>query len=93
MRRPRRWGIDELLKLGAIEERIYRLRCVEGWSMVIPWVGYSLSDAEARVEPTAGPSTWSSSRLADPQQMPGVRSRVLTGRMSRACASTRRCIR
>jgi sulfoxide reductase catalytic subunit YedY len=42
--KPRRFDIDELLKLSPMEERIYRLRCVEGWSMVIPWVGYSLAE-------------------------------------------------
>ena len=41
--KPRTFGIEELLKLAPMEERVYRLRCVEGWSMVIPWVGYSLS--------------------------------------------------
>src|SRR5690606_1827072 len=42
--KPRRFDIDELLRLSPMEERIYRLRCVEGWSMVIPWVGYSLAE-------------------------------------------------
>ena len=41
--KPRRFDIDDLLKLAPLEERIYRMRCVEGWSMVIPWIGYSLS--------------------------------------------------
>ena len=44
--------LDELLKLAPMEERIYRLRCVEGWSMVLPWVGYSLAELVRRVEPT-----------------------------------------
>ena len=52
VKKPGTIGIDELLKLGAMEERVYRLRCVEGWSMVIPWVGYSLSELIRRVEPT-----------------------------------------
>jgi sulfoxide reductase catalytic subunit YedY len=43
VKKPRSFDLDELLKLAPMEERIYRLRCVEGWSMVIPWVGWSLS--------------------------------------------------
>ena len=49
--KPGKYGIEDLLKLSAQEERIYRLRCVEGWSMVIPWVGYSLAELIKRVEP------------------------------------------
>ena len=49
--KPRKFAIEDLLKLSPQEERIYRLRCVEGWSMVIPWVGYSLSELIKRVEP------------------------------------------
>src|SRR5206468_8145471 len=48
---PKVYDLDELLKLSPLEERIYRLRCVEGWSMVIPWVGYSLAELIKRVEP------------------------------------------
>jgi sulfoxide reductase catalytic subunit YedY len=70
-------GLDDLLKLGAMEERIYRLRCVEGWSMVIPWVGYSLSTLIARAEPTSRAKYVEFISLADPQQMRGVRSSVL----------------
>ncbi len=70
-------GLDELLKLGAMEERIYRLRCVEGWSMVIPWVGYSLSTLLQRAQPTSRAKFVEFVSLADPQQMPGVRSSVL----------------
>jgi sulfoxide reductase catalytic subunit YedY len=44
VKKPDRLNLEDLLKLGAMEERIYRLRCVEGWSMVIPWVGYSLAE-------------------------------------------------
>ena len=49
--RPRTFGIEELLKLAPLEERIYRLRCVEAWSMVVPWLGYSLSALLKQVEP------------------------------------------
>ncbi|RZL10756.1 MAG: protein-methionine-sulfoxide reductase catalytic subunit MsrP [Rubrivivax sp.] len=75
--KPLTLGIDELMKLGAMEERIYRLRCVEGWSMVVPWVGYSLSTLLKRVEPTSRAKYVEFVTLADPKQMPGVNSRVL----------------
>jgi len=77
VRKPGVLGIDELLKLGAMEERIYRLRCVEGWSMVIPWVGYSLAELIRRVEPTGNAKFVQFVTLADPAQMPGLRSSVL----------------
>ncbi|MGD9944866.1 MAG: protein-methionine-sulfoxide reductase catalytic subunit MsrP, partial [Burkholderiaceae bacterium] len=75
--RPRVFDIDELLKLAPLEERVYRMRCVEGWSMVIPWVGYSLSELMRRVEPTGNAKFVEFVTLADPAQMPGVRSSVL----------------
>src|SRR5690625_1456085 len=50
--RPRTYDIEDLLNLADMEERIYRLRCVEGWSMVIPWAGYSLSRLLDQVQPT-----------------------------------------
>jgi methionine sulfoxide reductase catalytic subunit len=75
--RPLELGLDELLKLGAMEERIYRLRCVEGWSMVIPWVGYSLSTLLQRAQPTSRAKFVEFISLADAQQMPGLRSSVL----------------
>lgn len=75
--KPLTLGLDELLKLGAMEERIYRLRCVEGWSMVIPWVGYSLSTLIRLAEPTGRAKFVEFVSLADAQQMPGVRTSVL----------------
>jgi len=77
VRKPQTLGIDDLLKLAPMEERIYRLRCVEGWSMVIPWVGYSLAELIKRVEPTGNAKYVEFTTLADPKQMPGVRSGVL----------------
>ena len=77
VKRPKVYDIDELLKLGAQEERIYRMRCVEGWSMVIPWVGYSLSELIKRVEPTGNAKFVEFVTLADRAQMPGLRSSVL----------------
>ncbi len=75
--KPRSFGIEELLKLGAMEERIYRLRCVEGWSMVIPWVGYSLAALLRQVEPLGSAKYVEFTTLADPATMPGLRAGVL----------------
>ena len=77
VKRPGTIGIDELLKLGAMEERVYRLRCVEGWSMVVPWIGYSLAELIRRVEPTANAKFVQFVTLADRAQMPGLSSSVL----------------
>ena len=75
--KPRTFGIEELLKLAPMEERIYRLRCVEGWSMVIAWVGYSLSSLLKLVEPTGKAKFVEFVTLADKAQMPGLRSNVI----------------
>ena len=77
VKKPGRFDIDDLLKLSPMEERIYRMRCVEGWSMVIPWVGYSLAELIKRVEPLGSAKFVEFYTLADPKTMPGVRSRVL----------------
>ena len=77
VRKPGTFDIDALLKLAPMEERIYRLRCVEGWSMVIPWLGWSLAELVRRVEPTGNAKFVEFVTLADPRQMPGLRSRVL----------------
>ncbi len=75
--KPGKYAIEDLIKLSAQEERIYRLRCVEGWSMVIPWVGYSLSKLIDRVEPQGSAKFVEFTTLADPRTMPFVGSRVL----------------
>ena len=77
VRKPGTFDIESLLKLAPMEERIYRLRCVEGWSMVIPWVGWSLSELIKRVEPTGNAKFVQFVTLADASQMPGLRSSVL----------------
>ena len=59
--------IDALHKLAPLEERVYRLRCVEGWSMVIPWIGYSLSNLIKQVEPTGNAKFVEFVTLADPE--------------------------
>jgi len=75
--KPGVYDIDKLLGLAPLEERVYRMRCVEGWSMVIPWVGYSLAELIRRVEPLGDARYIEYVTLADEQQMPGVRSPVL----------------
>lgn len=75
--KPRVFDIEELLKLAPMEERVYRLRCVEAWSMVIPWVGYSLAELLKRVEPTGKAKFVEFVSLEDPKQMPGQKSATL----------------
>jgi sulfoxide reductase catalytic subunit YedY len=77
VKKPAKYAIEDLLKLSAQEERIYRLRCVEGWSMVIPWVGYSVAELIKKVEPLGSAKYVEFITLADPKTMPFVGSRVL----------------
>ena len=77
VRKPGNYDLDTLLKLSAMEERIYRLRCVEGWSMVVPWVGYSLAELIRKVEPTGNAKFVQFVTLADRAQMPGLSQAVL----------------
>jgi sulfoxide reductase catalytic subunit YedY len=71
VQKPKTFDIEELLRLTPMEERVYRLRCVEGWSMVIPWIGYSLSALLKRVEPTGNAKFVEFLTLVDPEQFPG----------------------
>ena len=71
------FDFDEFMKPFDVEERIYRMRCVEAWSMVIPWVGISLADVVKHFEPTSKAKYVAFETLNDKQQMPGVRYRVL----------------
>ncbi len=75
--KPADYHLDDLVKPFALEERVYRLRCVEGWSMVIPWVGFPLGDLLKRFEPTGNAKFVEFTTLCDPRQMPGQRSGVL----------------
>ncbi|MCO5102344.1 MAG: protein-methionine-sulfoxide reductase catalytic subunit MsrP [Burkholderiaceae bacterium] len=75
--RPGVYDIEKLLALAPIEERVYRMRCVEGWSMVIPWLGYSFAELIRRVEPLGSAKYVEFETLADADQMPGLRSPVL----------------
>ncbi|MES2949364.1 MAG: protein-methionine-sulfoxide reductase catalytic subunit MsrP [Pseudomonadota bacterium] len=77
VKKPGKMTLEDLLKLSPMEERLYRLRCVEGWSMVIPWVGYSLADLIKQVEPLGSAKYVEFVTLADPKTMPFVGSRVL----------------
>jgi len=77
VRNPKTWDIDTLLKLAPLEDRVYRMRCVEGWSMVIPWVGFPLQELIRRAEPTGNAKYVEFVSLHDPKQMPGQRARVL----------------
>ena len=75
--KPLTLDLDQLRQLAPMEERIYRLRCVEGWSMVIPWVGYSLAALIQRVQPLGSAKYVEFHTLADRDTMPGLRSSVL----------------
>ncbi len=75
--KPQTFDIDDLLALAPMQERIYRLRCVEGWSMVIPWIGYPLSHLLDKVEPTGNAKYIAFYTDMQPETMPGLRSTVL----------------
>ena len=77
VKKPMTFDIDALLKLAPMEQRVYRLRCVEGWSMVIPWDGYPLSSLLSKVEPLGSAKYVEFISLADRKQMPGVNSPIL----------------
>ena len=77
VKKPLVLDIDALLKLAPMEERIYRMRCVEGWSMVIPWDGYSLSKLIGKVEPLGSAKYVEFISLADKKQMPGIKSNII----------------
>jgi len=75
--KPRTFDLDDLRRLSPPEERIYRHRCVEGWSMVIPWIGFPLSRVLDQVQPMGSARYVAFETLADPGQMPNIRSSVL----------------
>lgn len=77
VKRPTMYDLDELLKPFTPVERIYRMRCVEGWSMVIPWLGIPLGGLIDRLEPTTKAKYVEFTTLLDPQQMPGQQRGVL----------------
>jgi len=69
--KPGTYNIEDIMKWAPLEERIYRMRCVEGWSMVVPWVGYSMSEFLKRFEPTSRAKYVQFKTLVDQRQMPG----------------------
>jgi sulfoxide reductase catalytic subunit YedY len=77
VKKPMTLDIDSLLKLAPLEERLYRLRCVEGWSMVIPWAGYSLSELIKKVEPTSNAKYVEFVTVEDKASMNGLNRPVL----------------
>jgi sulfoxide reductase catalytic subunit YedY len=75
--RPQTFDIDALLAAFPLEQRVYRMRCVEAWSMVIPWEGFPLANLLRRVEPTSQAKYVAFTSLHDPKQMPGQRRSYL----------------
>ena len=75
--KPGRLALEDLMKPHPLEERIYRLRCVEAWSMVIPWIGFPLASVIQRFQPTSRAKFIEFTTLHDPKQMPGQRYAVL----------------
>jgi sulfoxide reductase catalytic subunit YedY len=75
--KPRTFDIDDLLKIAPLEDRIYRHRCVEAWSMVIPWLGFPLSKLLDQVEPTSQARYVSFTTLLDPKKMPNQNTGIL----------------
>ena len=75
--KPGRYAIDDLIKRFPLEERIYRMRCVEAWSMVIPWVGFPLASLISQAEPTGAAKYVAFETLYDPKQMPGQRDTII----------------
>ena len=74
---PRQFAIDDLIRLFPLEERIYRWRCVEGWSMVIPWIGFPLAEFIKKCEPSPSAKFIEFTTLFDPEQMPFQKTKVL----------------
>src|SRR5262245_3873715 len=74
--KPGTYHLDDVLKPHPLEERVYRMRCVEGWSMVIPWVGFPLGDLLKRFQPSAAAKFVEFTTVLRPEEMPGQRSRL-----------------
>ena len=74
---PKTWDLNDLLKGLAVEDRVYRHRCVEAWSMVVPWRGVSMKSLVAKLEPTAGAKYMEFTTLLDSERMPGQKRAVL----------------
>ena len=72
--KPATYALEDLIKGVALEERVYRMRCVEGWSMVIPWVGFPLAEIVRRVEPQGSAKYVAFETAYRPEEMPGLQS-------------------
>ena len=77
VKKPGLYDIDKLIKPHQLEERVYRFRCVEAWSMIVPWVGIPLADIIKHLEPTSRAKYVAFETLYDPKRMPGQRRKVL----------------
>jgi methionine sulfoxide reductase catalytic subunit len=77
VKKPMKWALTDLIKGIAVEDRIYRMRCVEAWSMVIPWNGVPLAEVIKRLEPTPAATHVVFKTILDPKQMPGQQDRFL----------------
>jgi sulfoxide reductase catalytic subunit YedY len=77
VKKPRTFAIEDILNWAALEERVYRFRCVEGWSMVVPWIGFPFSEIAKQVEITGNAKYVEFVTLADPEQMPYTRLPLL----------------
>jgi methionine sulfoxide reductase catalytic subunit len=77
VKRPQRVAADALIGWFGLEERIHRMRCVEAWSMVIPWLGFPLAELVKRLEPTSRARYVEFTTLLDPEQLPGQHDDVL----------------
>ena len=91
--KPKIFDLDEVLQLGPLEERVYRMRCVEGWSMVIPWAGLPLARLLDRVEPMGSASMSRSKPCSIPPASPAKRGRSCIGPTSKGCGWMKPCIR
>src|SRR5262245_65835139 len=76
-KKPGRYQLEDFLKPYKLEDRVYRFRCVEGWSLVIPWRGFPLKDLLARAEPDPSAKYVEFYTLLDPKQMPAQRTGLL----------------
>src|SRR5215831_20661291 len=76
--KPGTYALEDILKPHPLEERVYRMRCVEGWSMVIPWDGFPLANLLKRVEPSAKAKFVEFTTVLRPEEMPGQRRRLLS---------------
>lgn len=75
--KPGKYNLEDIMKKMSVEERVYRFRCVEGWSMVVPWMGFQLSDLIKQMQPTSKAKYVYFETLFDPEQMPGQKTKVL----------------